>query len=113
VFEEAPCLASHLQDLGWKAVRFSPQQIGVGATSQISQDIKQGLYHLLWIDLPLPGRHISKERMHSAVCQLSRWLQLASEVGTTMVLQKVSNSIITYSYIISKLLSHNFLANFL
>ena len=35
-----------------------------------------------WIDLPLPGRHIPKERMHSAVCQLGRWLQLASEVGT-------------------------------
>ena len=80
VFEESPVLTSALQDRGWKAVRYSPQQINVGNTSQVAHDIKQGKYDLLWIDLPQIGRHVPKERMHAALSQTCRWLQLASEV---------------------------------
>lgn len=72
-----------MQDFGWKAVRYSPQQINEGPTSHVAHDIKQGKYDLVWIDLPQVGRHVPKDRMHSALSQLCRWLQLASEVGIT------------------------------
>ena len=83
VFEETPMLSNVLQDAGWKAVRYSPHQINSGNTSQIAFDIKQGHFKLLWIDLPQIGRHVSKDRMHSMLSQLCRWLQIASEVGVT------------------------------
>lgn len=62
VFEESPVLTSALQDAGWKAIRYSPQQINAGKTSHITHDIKQGQYEFLWIDLPQAGRRVPKDR---------------------------------------------------
>ena len=83
VFEEIPMLANILQNNGWKVVRYSPHQINSGNTSHLAYEIKQGHFNLLWIDMPHVGRHVPKAKMHSALSQLCRWLQLASEVGVT------------------------------
>lgn len=76
-------LSKVLQDNGWKVDRYSPHHLNTGNTSQLALDIKQGRYHLVWIDLPQVGRHVPKDRMHSALSQLCRWLQLACEVGAS------------------------------
>lgn len=72
-------LSSRLQENGFRVVRYSPQQINTGATAQVAKDLKHAIYHAIWIDLPLAGRHVPKDRMHSALTQVCRWLQLASE----------------------------------
>ena len=81
VIEETQCLSTVLQDAGWNVLRFSPQQINTGVTSTVSLDIKQNKIERVWIDMPLVGRHIRKERMHSAMNQVCTWLKLASELG--------------------------------
>ena len=81
VLEESPSISTILQDRGWKAVRHSPCHINTGTTATIGRDIKQGVYDMLWIEMPLRGRHIAKDRMHSALHQLCRWLLLASEAN--------------------------------
>lgn len=108
VFEDAPSLSVLLQNVGWKAIRFSPHQINTGTTANVGQDIKKGLYDLLWIDMPLPGRHIAKDRMHSALTQLCRWLQLASECGVPAGLFGAFGNNWKHTALLTLVSEHNF-----
>ena len=108
VFEDAPSLSVLLQNVGWKAIRFSPHQINTGTTANVGQDITKGLYDLLWIDMPLPGRHIAKDRMHSALTQLCRWLQLASECGVPAGLFGAFGNNWKHTALLTLVSEHNF-----
>ena len=81
VIEESPVLSNVLQTAGWHAVRFSPQHVNTGTTASLSLEIKHMKYDLIWVDLPLVGRHIRKEKYFSALTQICTWAQLAAEAG--------------------------------
>lgn len=81
VIEESPVLSNVLQTAGWHAVRFSPQHVNTGTTASLSLEIKHMKYDLMWVDLPLVGRHIRKEKYFSALTQICTWAQLAAEAG--------------------------------
>ncbi|CAE7222318.1 unnamed protein product [Symbiodinium sp. CCMP2592] len=86
VVEETPAVSLVLQQIGWRTVHFHPSHVNSAATASLSQRLKSMQVQALWLDLPIPGRHVHKDRLSSHMTQLCVWLRLCHELGLAAVL---------------------------
>ena len=86
VVEEMPAASLQLQQHGWKVAHYHPSHVNSSGTAFLSQQLKSMQVQALWLDLPIPGRHVHKDRLSSYMTQLCVWLRLCRELGICAVL---------------------------
>ena len=86
VIEELPAVSLVLQDAGWIVEHLHHNQVNSSATSELARRLKEGRIQALWSDMPLPGRHVPRNRMSAHMTQLCVCMQLCGELGSVAVL---------------------------
>ena len=78
VIEPTPCMATALQDLGWRCDSYHPRSVIQASDQQIGGWIREGKYNLVWIRFP--WKHVlPKERVARFEQQSKSWLHLAGQ----------------------------------
>ena len=86
VVEELPSVSTYLQSRGWRIIHYNHGHVNSAGTARLSHQLKQHEVQALWLDLPVPGRHVKDDKLSSHISQLCIWLRLCEELGTPAVL---------------------------
>ena len=78
VIEPTPCMATALQNLGWRCDSYHPRSVIQASDQQIGGWIREGKYNFVWIRFPY--KHVlPKERVARFEQQSKSWLHLAGQ----------------------------------